>query len=164
VIRLLVALFILFVPSIGRAAETGPAAQCAHAGDDDTVRPYDPALREGVLAAYAHLFPRARVLSEQQLQAGAHIRCMNGRLLACFTGANLPCGKMNASRDNQSATAFCATQPDAQVVPAFATGHDSAYLYRCEEGRAEVSGETFLLDGRGFAAELWAPIVSATRP
>jgi hypothetical protein len=96
--------------------------------------------------------------NEQAFQAGAHIRCMDGRLLACFTGANLPCEKMNAARDNKGAEAFCQANPDAPVVPAFATGHDTIYSYRCVGRRAEIAGTTFPPDARGFAATLWAPV------
>jgi hypothetical protein len=144
---------------LGNAAEQGPAASCAQAGDDDTVRGYDPSLRAGLLIAYAHLFPQARMPpNEHELQAGAHIRCMDGRLWACFTGANLPCDKMNTARDNKGADAFCRTNPEAPFVPAFATGHDTIYSYRCVTGRAEITGTTFPLDARGFAATLWAAI------
>jgi hypothetical protein len=141
------------------AAETRPAVQCTGTGNDDTVRPYDPSLRAGLLKAYAHLFPQARMPpDEQAFQAGAHIRCMDGRLLACFTGANLPCSKMDTSSGNKGADAFCRSDPTAQFVPAFAVGHDSAYAYRCISGRAEIVGETLPLDASGFAVPLWTPI------
>jgi hypothetical protein len=140
-------------------AVAGPAEQCARLRNDDTVRGYDPSLKAGLLRAYAQLFPQARMPPDDHaFQAGAHIRCMNGRLLACFTGANLPCAKMNAAPDNRGADAFCQANPDAPVVPAFAAGHDAAYAYRCVGGRAENTGETFPLDTRGFAASLWAPV------
>jgi hypothetical protein len=141
------------------AAEAGLAAQCAQAGNDDTVRPYDPALRYELLKAYQRLFPHARVPpNEQAFQAGSHIRCMDGHLRACFTGANLPCAKMNAAPENRGADAFCRSNAQAEIVPAFAAGHDSVYAYRCVSGRAEIAGETFSLDPRGFAAALWTPI------
>jgi hypothetical protein len=146
VIRLAFAAVMLLAPIAGRGGEPGLAAHCAAVRDDDSVRPF------------ARLFPHARTPDEQQLRAGTHLRCMDGRLLACFTGANLPCGKLNVARDNRGASAFCAANPNAQVVPAFATGHDAAFLYRCTGGQAEVSGETFVPDRRGFAAELWAPV------
>jgi hypothetical protein len=152
---LVVAFVLLFAPG----ALAGPAEQCAQVGNDDTVRPYDPSLRPGLLKAYARLFPRARMPPDDQaFQAGAHIRCMDGRLLACFTGANLPCGKMNTDRNNKGAQAFCRENRPTPFVPAFATGHDSAYTYRCVAGHAEISGETFKFDSRGFAASVWAPI------
>jgi hypothetical protein len=170
VIRLLLLAGVLIAPCLGRApvvaaavagplsAEPGLAAECAQVRNDDTVRPYDPSLRAGLLAAYGRLFPRARTPDEQALQAGAHIRCMNGRLLGCFSGANMPCGKLNMAPDNQGAAAFCSASPNAEIVPAYATGEDAGFLYRCAGGQAEISGDTFLPDARGFAVELWAPI------
>lgn len=141
------------------AAKVEPAANYACSKSDDTVRPYNPSLRAGFLNAYRQLFPHARMPpDETQLQAGAATRCMDGRLLACFTGANLPCSKMNTARDNTGANAFCRTNLDADGVPAFATGHDSAYRYRCMSGRAKIVGTIFVLDQRGFAASLWAPM------
>ncbi len=167
--RAFVVICLAFLPFLTRAAEhepeTGPAAQdgaaarCAFVRDDDTVYPYDPSLRAGLLKAYAKLFPAAHIPPDERvLQDGTHIRCMDGRLLACFIGANLPCGKMNTARRNEGAEAFCRTNPHARVVPAFATGHDTIYAYQCEEGRAQVVGQTFSLDRRGYAAKLWAPI------
>jgi hypothetical protein len=141
------------------AGEPGLAARCARAGNDDTVRPYDPSLQAELLKAYARQFPQARMPPDNRVfQAGSHIRCMDGRLRACFTGANLPCTKMNTSRDNKGADAFCQSDPQAEIVPAFAVGHDAAYSYRCAAGRAEITGETFSLDHRGFAASLWTTI------
>ncbi len=157
--RLILVICMTLAPLLGHAAEYGPAASCAQARDDDTVRRYDPSLRAGLLKAYAQLFPQARMPpNEREIHAGAHIRCMDGRLWACFTGANLPCHKMNTSRDNKGAESFCQTNPQAPIVPAFATGHDSIYSYRCVAGRAEITGTTFPLDARGFAATLWAPV------
>ena len=57
-----------------------------------------------------------------------------------FTGANLPCGKMNTARDNQGADDYCRANPDVDVVPAFATGHDTIYSYRCAGGRPVIVG------------------------
>jgi hypothetical protein len=152
-------LTILLLSLFARTSFAGPAEHCAQVRNDDTIRPYDAALRTGLLDAYAHLFPQARMPpDERQFEAGAHIRCMDGRLLACFTGANLPCSKMDTQRHNKGADAYCRSNPDAPFVPAFATGHDAAYTYRCLGGRASIAGETFKLDPRGFAASLWTPI------
>jgi hypothetical protein len=157
--RSIVVACVALAPLLGHAAEAGLATECAQIRNDDTVRPYDPSLQAGLLRAFLHLFPQARMPpNEQEFQAGAHIRCMDGRLWACFTGANLPCDKMNMARDNKGAEAFCQTNPEASFVPAFATGHDTIYSYRCVAGRPEISGETFRLDARGFAAALWTPV------
>ncbi len=156
---LVMACWVLLAAIAPRSAMAGPAEQCRQVHNDDTIRPYDPALRSGLLKAYSQLFPQASMPpDDQEFRAGAHIRCMDGRLLACFTGANLPCAKMNTARTNPGAATFCQANPDAPFVPAFATGHDSAYSYRCVGGEARVAGETFKLDPRGFAASLWAPV------
>jgi hypothetical protein len=146
------------MPGAARAAEPDPAAQCARIRDDDTIRPYAPAIRAGLLTAYAKLFPQARTPAEAELQAGAHIRCMDGNLLACFTGANLPCAKLNTTRVSIGADAYCHSNPDADFVPAYVVGHDTAYVYRCVAGKPSITGGTFPLDARGFAAPLWAPM------
>jgi hypothetical protein len=140
------------------AADAELAARCAQIGNDDRVRPYDPSLSAGLIKAYSRLSPGARMPPPAELKAGANIRCMNGHLLACFVGANLPCGKMQAARDNPGADEYCHGNPDADVVPAFATGHDTTYSYRCASGKPVVVGQTFTLDRRGFAAKLWAPV------
>jgi hypothetical protein len=155
----LLAVWAILAPAKVQAANPDTAARCAQVRNDDTVRPYDPSLRAGLIRAYAGLFPDASPPPpEAQLKLGAHIRCMNGRLFACFTGANLPCGKMNTARDNQGADDYCRANADADVVPAFATGHDTIYSYRCASGRPVIVGPPLTLDARGFAARLWAPL------
>ncbi|HEX2940859.1 MAG TPA: hypothetical protein VHO91_07410 [Rhodopila sp.] len=134
------------------------AAQCAAAGNDDTVRPYDPSLRDALRTSFQRQFPQAPT-DARTIAAQTHIRCMDGRLYVCFTGANLPCGKMNTAPTNKGADAFCRSNPNAPVVPAFAAGHDSIHEYRCRSGKAEVTGRTlFDLDARGFAKRLWTPL------
>jgi hypothetical protein len=141
------------------AADDGLAARCAVVRDDDTIHGYEPPLHAGLVGAFEKLFPGASIPpDERTLEAGAHIRCMDGRLFACFTGANLPCGKMNTVRDNHGAEMFCRENPDSDAVPAYATGHETIYTYRCVSGRPRIDGTLFTLDRRGFAAELWTPL------
>nr|WP_294526053.1 hypothetical protein [uncultured Rhodopila sp.] len=155
----LVMVLLLFAAGSARAADEGLAAQCARLRDDDTIHGYEPSLNAGLLYAFERLFPSAPAPPDQRaVEAGAHIRCMDGRLLACFTGANLPCEKMVQTRDNPGAAAFCRDNPDAGGVPAYAAGHDTIYSYRCVAGRPEADGTLFTLDRRGFAAELWTPL------
>nr|WP_294501038.1 hypothetical protein [uncultured Rhodopila sp.] len=149
----------LLAAGAARAADDGLAAQCARMRDDDTIHRYEPSLQAGLVNAFAKLFPSAPAPPDQRaVETGAHIRCMDGRLLACFTGANLPCGKINRNRDNPGAAAFCRDNPDAGGVPAYATGHDTIYRYSCVAGRPRIDGTLFSLDRRGFAAALWTPL------
>ncbi|TPI47630.1 hypothetical protein FJW05_11780 [Mesorhizobium sp. B2-9-1] len=132
---------------------------CRQVKNDDTVRPYSHALHAGTVKAFNKLFPQAKSApQESELTTQANYRCMNGKLLACFVGANLPCAKMNAARDNPGADEFCRTNPNDDVVPAFATGHDAVYAYKCVGGKAVITGQPWALDKRGFAEKLWAVV------
>ena len=157
--RLIVLACVTAAPLPAIAAQGEPGEQCAQAKNDDTIRPYDAYLRPGLLQAYRRLFPNARMPADQAaLEAQTHIRCMDGRLLACFTGANLSCARLNQSRNNQGADAYCKANPRAPFVPAYAAGHDAAYSFRCVAGKAEVIGSPIATDQRGYAADQWAPI------
>ena len=83
---------------------------------------------------------------------------MDGKVLACFVGANLPCAKMNASRENPGADEYCKANPNEDFVPAVASGHDTVYSYKCQDGKAVVTGAVWALDKRGFATKLWAEV------
>jgi hypothetical protein len=133
--------------------------KCRAVGNDDTLRGYDPAIHGQIRAAYHRAFPQAPAPAQPVLQNQTNIRCMDHRLLVCFTGANLPCGKMNQAPDNQGADAFCRSAPDAAVVPMVATGHDTIYAYRCVAGQAKIADRIIKdLDQRGFARQLWTPL------
>ncbi len=152
-------------PLNGLAAQERPkpqgdlAAACALLGNDDTIRDYDPALRDRTTLAFKTLFPQAKgAPDDSSLETQAQYRCMNGKVMVCFVGANLPCTKMNAKRENAGADSFCRDNPAAESVPAFATGHDTIYAYRCQAARAEVTATTRQLDQRGFARTLWVEL------
>lgn len=136
------------------APETDLGAACARLGNDDSIRDYDPSLRARTASAFKKLFPKS-VPDGESWTTQAQYRCMNGKVMVCFVGANLPCVRMNAKRDNPGADSFCRDNPDAGSVPAYAIGHDSIHAYRCRNGKAEVAGTTRQLDERGFAQDLW---------
>jgi hypothetical protein len=141
------------------AAEDDLAAACARAGDDDTLRAYQPSLKAGAVKVFKMMFPGAKEPPDDaMLAAQAKFRCMDGKVYACLVGANLPCGKLNTSRQNPGAEAFCRTDPDASFVPLAATGHDSVYSYRCRGAKPEVARTSYDLDQRGFAKSLWLPV------
>ncbi|RAZ87019.1 hypothetical protein DPM33_27170 [Mesorhizobium hawassense] len=155
------ALLSAFIAAGAATAKAAPADDlyklCRQVRNDDTIRPYSHELYAGTLKAFKKLFPDAtNAPREQELRTQASYRCMNGKVLACFVGANLPCTKMNAARDNPGADEFCRTNPNADVVPAFATGHDAVYSYKCASGKAVVTDSSWQLDKRGFAKKLWA--------
>jgi hypothetical protein len=141
------------------APEADLAAVCARLGNDDSIRDYDPSLRARTASAFKTLFPNAKGPPDGDSWATqAQYRCMNGKVMVCFVGANLPCVRMNAKRENPGADLFCRDNPDAGSVPAYAIGHDSIHTYRCRNGKAEVTGTTRQLDQRGFAKDLWTEL------
>jgi len=117
--------------------------------------------------------PRAPVPVPRQLEAkvarafdipvdlvrdGGFVRCAGSRLLACVIGANLNCGKVNARRSLPGASEFCRANPDADVVPMAATGHDTIYDWRCVGGRAVATKTVVAVDRQGYDAGNWKEI------
>lgn len=117
---------------------------CRQVRNDDTLRDYSPALRDETIRSFKKLFPGARSIpADDEFATQAVFRCMHGKILVCFRGANLPCAKIDTSRDNPGANAYCRDNPNASFVPAVATGHDTVYSYRCHDGRPEIAGKVW---------------------
>lgn len=132
------------------AAET-PAQHCRRVGADDALRPI-PAL----------LVPAAKRLfgldaPDSVVQRSTVFRCLDGAVLICTSGANLPCGKANEDRHLASAGRYCRENPDASSIPMFVTGHDTIYAWRCRGAEADAGEPAEPLDPRGFMARLWKP-------
>lgn len=74
-----------------RALATEPdlATYCARVRNDDTVRRPPLAMQAALQRAYAQLLGGSPP-DGISLQANGNVRCMDGKLLVCFVGANLP--------------------------------------------------------------------------
>jgi len=96
------------------------------------------------------------------LENGTSWRCMDGHVYACFVGANLPCGAKAQTDEapSEGAVEFCDQNPDADVVPAVATGRETVYTWRCSGGEPEVVEQVFHPDAQGHIAEIWYKIAS----
>lgn len=154
---------ILATPFVAGSTAAAPVKDlhqyCRKVGNDDTIREYSHALYRGTVEAFRKLFPDAKgALNDSDFETQAQYRCMNGRIMVCFVGANLPCVKMNADRHNAGAEAYCRSARDGDHVSAAATGHDAVFSFQCRNGKAEVVGEPWKLDKRGFAKKLWAEL------
>jgi hypothetical protein len=134
------------------------ANRCTRVGNDDITRPFEPSLKAGFINAYKRRFPENTNEPEDFELKSAVFRCMDGHLLACFVGVNLPCGKLEVSRENRGAVAYCRHHPEASIVPMAATGHDTIYFFTCSKEIAEVSKQNWNVDRRGFGIELWKPM------
>jgi hypothetical protein len=130
-------------------AET-PAALCRRIGTDDTTRPIPEALVPAVNAAFGMRMP-ARVAVDTTV-----FRCAGGHVMVCTVGANRPCGKANTNRDPSAGVVqWCRDNPDASMIPAVATGHDTIYEWRCQGGAPQLLRQTLHVDPRGFITEFW---------
>ena len=134
------------------AHAAGPAV-CAPGATDDRLR----TLPE-------HLVPKAVLLfnmrgaSARQVERSTVVRCVNGRVLVCTYGANLPCGKANTSRELSGGEAWCQQSRNSSFIPAYITGHDTIYRWRCVNGAPVATGPTEDVDARGFIARYWKPL------
>ncbi|MEJ0018512.1 MAG: hypothetical protein WDN25_18530 [Acetobacteraceae bacterium] len=138
------------VGGIATARAETAAATCRRLGTSDTLRPITEAMVPAVNALFGTALPPRMAIDTTVF------RCADRQVLVCTTGANLPCGKANASRTAGPGTVqWCRDNPDADFVPAVATGHDSLYEWRCRGGVAQVARQTAHVDRRGFVAEYW---------
>jgi hypothetical protein len=156
--RLAATTLCLLLLALPIAAIAGPAARyCRRVGADDTLRP----IPRSLVPEAARLFFCTANPPAEWVRRSTVFRCSAGRVLLCNPGANLPCGKANASRRLAGADAWCAGHPGSSFVPAYATGHDTIYRWRCIGARAEPFGAPLRRDRRGFIARFWKPLGAA---
>jgi len=88
-------------------------------------------------------------------------RCMDGAVYVCAVGANLVCdGKADRAKNNAGAGNFCRDNPDAKVVPAYATGHATIYEWHCAGGRASRGRQLGRIDRRGYPSDIWHKVTA----
>lgn len=125
-------------------------AQVCRAGETDAAtRPIPASVAPAIIATF-----RANMTSAQVIRNGV-MRCVDGHLMACLTGANLNCGKADTSKVNRGATEWCRSHPDADFVPAFASGHQTIYDWRCDGGQPVIARQVGHVDKGGYVIEHW---------
>jgi hypothetical protein len=126
-----------------------PGSICRPAETDTATRPIPPQLAPAVIAAF-----EVRTTPDYVMQTGV-IRCADGHLLACLVGANLNCSKADTRTTNRGASNWCRDHAGSDFVPAFATGHDTIYAWRCDRQRAVIERQVERVDQQGFVVENW---------
>ena len=91
----------------GSASAETPAQVCARLQSDDATRSVPASL----VTAINRLF--AMKMTDEVAVATTVYRCMDGHVLVCTTGANLPCGKANTGRTSAGAVEWCRGNPNA---------------------------------------------------
>jgi hypothetical protein len=156
----------------GKSPNEDLPTYCARVGTDDTVREYTPDLRDRTRRAYKNIRggtdtqgQGAGTSQEDPSELDAHLkvdanfRCMDGKVMVCSVGANLPCVKINMARNIPEITKYCRENPgadDGHDLALAITGHDTGHSFQCRHGRAVVTGATWALDKRGFAKRIWS--------
>ena len=83
------------------------------------------------------------------------VRCANGVVLACLTGANLNCGQADTRKSSEGGASWCKNHPNASFIPMFATGHATVYAWHCNGTTAAAGRQLQAVDAAGFVAENW---------
>ena len=123
---------------------------CKPGASDDALRP----LPQALVPLARRLFG-LQAMPATEIQQSTVVRCMDGRLLACNYGANLPCGKANTNQSLPAANAWCRQNPNIDFIPAYISGHDRIYDWRCIQGMPTASGPVERVDARGFLTDCW---------
>ena len=97
-------------------------------------------------------------ITADQVRESAYVRCAGGKLMACWVGANLDCGKANAHRSLLGANAYCRENPGSDSIPMAATGHDTIYDWRCDGKRAVPGKANRAVDAQGYIADNWKEV------
>lgn len=153
-----VALWIAVAAVSGARAEShdNPFAYCAAVGTIDApdARYSGPPLPDAVARGLQ------KAIAAPGALAGVSWRCMDGKVYACTVGANLPCtSKADLSRTpGEPLRTFCKQQPDADVIPAYVTGRETVFAWRCQHGAPAIERQVAEADARGFIAAIWYPI------
>jgi len=141
----------VIVSSASLTAAPGPhetaVHYCGRAGNDDRVRATTPDLAQAIKRLFN--------FSGKYALEATYYRCAGGNVLVCYVGANLPCDKANQSASVPGATEWCRTNPNSNLIPMVATGHDTVYSWRCRGTKAVTTGKIGKLDHRGFFQHNW---------
>ena len=162
---LVLLLFVAGLAACGSPAQpasfTDPFAYCAAVGTVDTPGEdyVGPAVPEAIALGLQRAF-NAPDTPLEVMQNGSSWRCMDGRVYACFVGANLPCeAKANTDRTpTQEEIDFCQANPTSDIVPAVVTGRETVYEWRCSNGTPEIVRQVSEPDAQGFLSDIWYEI------
>jgi hypothetical protein len=146
-------MFRIFLVLLALAAipQAHAASRCQ--GDELTPRPLLPQL----LPQAEQAFGLSNAPSDW-VQKTTVIRCMDGKIWACNAGANLPCGKANTATRLPAGDDWCRQNPNADFIPAYITGHDTAWRWRCLKGAPATIGPPASIDAEGYLSAYWKPL------
>jgi hypothetical protein len=151
-------------PSAEQAQFTDPFAYCSAVGtiDEPDARYTGPKTPEAIVKGLRKALETPDDTPMDPFLAGTYWRCMDGKVWACFVGANLPCwSKANTDRTPTSDMEdFCKQNPTSDFIPMAVTGHDTVYNWSCKDGVPEAGEQFVKPDAQGFLSNIWYEISS----
>ena len=153
-------------PSATAATFADPFAYCAAAGDQlhPDSRYTGPAEPEGVVRALERaLGSKPGTLDSYASHGDVYWRCLGGRVLGCFPGANLTCWEANTSRDpTPGEIQWCKDHPGdgspKAAIPFVVTGHSTIYAWRCAGTDPAIAEQVAQVDAAGLITRIWYPL------
>ena len=147
---------------------TDPFAYCAAVGtlDQPDNRYTGPETPDAIVQGIRQATGAAADAPSELFVAGTSWRCAGGEVLACFVGANLPCGeKADTSQTPHAGIVdYCKSNPAAELVPAAAAGRATVYEWRCKAGVPQIVKQVATPDAQGFIDGIWHPIPAPAAP
>lgn len=102
----------------------------------------------------------SETMPAEMFNDGTSWRCMDGNIYACNVGANLPCQeKADVSKEpNDGMLNYCGENPDAELIPMYASGRATVYEWKCDNGTPEIVKQIAETDKAGYIKGLWYKI------
>ena len=150
-----VTVLLLLAAMRGAWAQTSTTEYCRQIGTDDTLCSVPPSL----VSAVVRLF-QLEAMPPVQVERSTCFRCADSHVFVCTVGANLACGKADTRRDLPGVKAWCVEHAGSQNIPAYVTGHDTIYRWRCDGRRSVASRSELSVDQHGFISQNWKSVDS----
>jgi hypothetical protein len=157
----------LVLPVAGHAADkpfTDAVAYCQAVGAADApdARYTGPVVPDWMVSAlYTNDEIKAQKKAKVDSARAIVWRCMGGNVWGCVQGNSPICGKANQGMaPTKAMRAFCAGQPNAEVIPLSVIGHDHPMIYdwSCRGTKPAIARQIFTVDAHGYPVELWKEI------
>lgn len=99
-------------------------------------------------------------MPKDMFDEGTFWRCMDGSVYACNVGNNLPCqDRADVSKEpNDGMLNYCGDNPDAEIIPMYATGRTTVYEWKCANGTPEIVKQIAETDKAGYIKNIWYKI------
>jgi hypothetical protein len=139
-----------------------PFAYCAAVGTIDTpdTRYKGPKTPDAIVHGLMKVMEISADASVAPFARLTTWRCMNGKVVACNFGANIPCRERADTKrtPNPGMKEFCHANSASDMIPAYITGRATVYEWRCTNGTPTIVKQVTYPDARGFLSIFWYEI------